>query len=805
MALIGAWMRREIHRRWRSLAVLALLVALADAVVFAAAAGARRGYTAIERLERVTVPATVQVEPYTAGFDWDAVRALPEVAGLTTYANSAFAIEEVANPYAAGSPAADPGAMRVVERPVVLAGRLADPRRPNEATVTAGFVRLYGLGVGDTVTAHLYSTDQARQVRAGAHAPSNPAGPEVRLRIVGVVRSIWYSDAEGFEGNLQASPALVVRYPENILGTPTVPAGSLGALVRLRGGDADLPAFQSHLSAIAGRRDVTVRALSEFAQARRQATTYEGLWLLAFAAAAAAASVLLVGQTLARHVASTVRELSVLTTVGMTPAQLVRTAAAAPALAVATGTLVGTAVAALASRWFPIGTAADVEPEPGFAFDPLVLGLGPLAVLTAGVGIAATSAALARTPRRADASPRPSSVVVAAVRAGMPLVTVVGARFALEAGRGRTSASSRSALIGAAAGVTGVVAALTLAAAVDEAAANPARFGQTWGLMAVVGQGGQAVPAADRVLAAAASDPDVTGVDDGRVGVAQLGDGALSTTLFSPAPVGRPLDVVTTRGRAPTSGEEILLGPETATVAGVDVGARVLVAGTRDTPATMTVSGIGFVPMWVDSSYYKGGWVTGAGFDALFTGYDVRVGLLSTRAGADLAAVRDRLGARLRGLTGTREVSVEPADRLFAQDEVIRISRLPSLLGAFLGLLAVTAVGHALITTARRRRHDLAVLRALGMTRGQVRWVLHTQSSLLALAGLVVGVPLGVALGRTVWRVVAGFMPLQYAPPDVAVALALVVPASVLVANVVAAWPARLAGRMRVGYVLRAE
>src|SRR5919199_921392 len=129
MDLIGTWTRREVRRRWRSLAVLALLVALADAVVFAAASGARRGYSAVDRLERVTVPATAQVEPYTPGLDWDAVRALPEVAGLTTYANSAFAIEEVPNPYPAGNPPADPGAMRVVERPVVLAGRLADPRR----------------------------------------------------------------------------------------------------------------------------------------------------------------------------------------------------------------------------------------------------------------------------------------------------------------------------------------------------------------------------------------------------------------------------------------------------------------------------------------------------------------------------------------------------------------------------------------------------------------------------------------------------------------------------------------------------
>ena len=77
---------------------------------------------------------------------------------------------------------------------------------------------------------------------------------------------------------------------------------------------------------------------------------------------------------------------------------------------------------------------------------------------------------------------------------------------------------------------------------------------------------------------------------------------------------------------------------------------------------------------------------------------------------------------------------------------------LPLALGAFLALLAIGAVGHALSIAVRRRRHELAVLRALGLTRRQSRLVIATQASLLAVIGLAFGIPLGVALGRTLWR-----------------------------------------------------
>jgi ABC-type antimicrobial peptide transport system permease subunit len=105
----------------------------------------------------------------------------------------------------------------------------------------------------------------------------------------------------------------------------------------------------------------------------------------------------------------------------------------------------------------------------------------------------------------------------------------------------------------------------------------------------------------------------------------------------------------------------------------------------------------------------------------------------------------------------------------------------------------------------RRRRHDVAVLRALGMTRWQTRSVVITQATALAVAGLVFGLPLGVAAGRLLWHLVADITPVQYQPPVALLAVLLAVPVAVLVANALATWPGRRAARLRIATVLRAE
>jgi ABC-type antimicrobial peptide transport system permease subunit len=127
------------------------------------------------------------------------------------------------------------------------------------------------------------------------------------------------------------------------------------------------------------------------------------------------------------------------------------------------------------------------------------------------------------------------------------------------------------------------------------------------------------------------------------------------------------------------------------------------------------------------------------------------------------------------------------------------------VLAGLLALLATVAVGHAVVLAIRRRRRELAVLRTIGFTSGHVRASIAYQASILTALGLVVGIPLGIAAGRAVWRLVAdglGIAPAFAVPvlPLVAVAIA-----ALLIANVIAALAANRAVHDRPAAVLSAE
>ncbi len=801
------WLRIDVRRRWRSLAALGLLIALAGVIVVAFVAGARRGSSALPRLASVTLPATAAVLPNLPGFDWSRVEALPEVASVSTIAiDYELSVRGLPDGLVTFPPVNDT-VLRSIEKPAVLAGRVFDPAR-DEAVVTAKFVAHYHLGVGDTIVLHLPT---AKELAAGhGSGPGGSlTGPRLPMRIVGVIRSPWYSDPPDSTGGILLSPAVARRYPANVIGDSRGGHffNPVNALVRLRGGEAAIPQLRRDVARLTGRSDIDILDLpSKYRDTQRQ-ITFESRSLLALAAAAFVAALLLIGQALARYTTASAPELQTLRALGMAPRQAVAAAAAGPALVALLGAILAAAGAVIAAQWFPIGTAAQFEPAPGPSVDWMVIApaLAGIPLLVGGGAMAAAWAALGAARR--DRPQRRSAIAAAMAQADLATPVVVGVRFALESGRGRAAVPVRPALIGAIAGVLGIVAAFTFSHAVSDAVAHPQRFGQTFQLVATTGFDGTDLGPSAKVIAGLDRLPTVTGVDDSRVAVATGPRDLGSVTLYEYSAGLKPVPVVVTRGRMPRAPDEVLLAPRTMSALKARVGSRVRLSGNKGS-RTMLVTGLGLVPEGSHNSYADGGWVTPTGFTSLFSGFKFHEILVTLRsdargakAGTTLAAQVEHVQPQLRGSGLEFDDAAVPVEVAELHD--VRV--LPVVLGLFLALLAAGAVGHALASAVRRRAHDLAVLRALGTTRWQCRLIVVTQASVLALVGLVFGVPLGLIVGRAVWRSVADYTPVQYIPPVAVWVLLAVGPAALLAANLLAAWPGQRAARLRVAQVLRTE
>ena len=107
--------------------------------------------------------------------------------------------------------------------------------------------------------------------------------------------------------------------------------------------------------------------------------------------------------------------------------------------------------------------------------------------------------------------------------------------------------------------------------------------------------------------------------------------------------------------------------------------------------------------------------------------------------------------------------------------------------------------------SVRRRRRDLALLKTLGFTQRQLVAAVAWQASVAAVIGIVIGVPLGIVVGRWLWTLFARQI---YAVPQPSVpvlSVLLVALGALVLANIVAAWPGLVAARTPTALLLRAD
>jgi hypothetical protein len=826
----AVWLRARAQLRGRAGAslLLAVLVGLAGGVVLAALAGARRSDAALPQFlaaSRTTDTLVWMIgssgrpgQPARTDLaaELRAVAALPQVRAAQRVLPL---IMSASDPTGPGGPSRqlgwvglDRAGYEVFGRPRLVAGRLPQPNRPEEAAVDEEFAWRHGLRAGAAFRVGTYT--RAQFGPAGEGVPIPPEGPAADLRVTGILRSPddLLPVAEGRNevdadesSNLYLTPAFWRRYG------PDLANYGIAIAVDLHRGHADLPAFTAAVQQRLGSQ-AAVDA-SEFVDEGnitlgvRRAIALETAALLAFAMLAALAALLLVGQTIGRQVFLESAEYPTLAALGMTRGQLVAVALVRAALIGAGGAAVAVAAAVTLSPLTPIGVARRAELDPGVAADWPVLAAGALAIIAlvaAGVSLPAWRAAGARGDALGVIDPagpgRPSRVAGALAAAGAPPTAVIGVRLALEPGRGRTAVPVRAALAGAAAAVCAVTAAAGFGASLARLVSTPPGYGVTWDVsVGGFASAAAAEPVARRLLgnsevaAMAAMLGETNASIDGRyVPIMAIEErrGSLPPAVIE--------------GREPLRPDEIALGSITLRSLGKQVGDTVTVAAEQRPARRLRVVGRVVLnqPHW-DSviTQGKGGIVHPDEFRRLVPDPSLAYPatfLIRLDQGAD----RDQAMARLRHEFAGRLSMPRPhADIRNFQ----RVDGLLGLLAALVVLLALGTMMHALVTSVRRRRRDLAVLKTLGFVRGQVAATIAWQATTSAVVALGVGLPLGVVVGRWAWQLTASQLGVDSGPIVSPLAIAAAAAGTVLVANLVAATPGWAAGRLRPATTLRSE
>jgi hypothetical protein len=774
------------------LVVLGLLAGLSASLAMAAVAGSRRAETAFSRLRSRTNGADAVVFPSQSApgiYDWSKMRALPYVEQVAPW-SLVFGTSPGSPPGQTlfMMPARHGGWLESLERPVVIKGRMFEPSAVGQVVVDEGAARQYHLSVGDT--APFQAFDQ-KHIDLGP-----PKGAKLDVKVVGIIREP--SEFLFTGGLIFLSPGTGEKYGtqlgriDNAHVTVRHPATDMA---KLRRDSARLlapgtPVLDLHS---VERRISTAISVEQLAQ-------------LLLGLAVAAAAIVFVGQALARSVSTVDDDALVLRGLGLTRANRTVAAVLPHALALAVAVPLAFVGAVVLSPRFPIGFARTVDPDVGVHVDWVVLLPGLLALIVLMLG-GATAIAWRRSGRLVgEGSDRPSSIGVA-VRRAAPLPVGLGTTMAFEPGRGRRSVPVRPALLGAVAGILGIVGTFTISHGLNDALSHPQRAGVTWdesvnpGLADYTKRVDTMSPQFVQALRGQRDASDIAVL--GREIVDVNGAGV---PMFDSKPVRGDVELVTINGRAPASASEASIGPATASQLGVGIGDTVTV--TDRGKRRITIVGESLFPQEVHSGFTEGLWVTPAAFRSIAPPTDVE----KQEGPEQIAAIRWRDGVSVRAARAHLEQTMGRSDRGIEAAEVPpellnlkRVRSVPAILVTFLVLLAVSTLAHVLVTSVSRRRGEFAVLRSLGFTRRQTSTIVVTQSTAVGLVGLIIGIPLGLVLGRLGWTWVAGKVPLVYASPITLVVVVLTIPAALVVTNLVAALPGRRAARLAPASVLRTE
>ena len=596
--------------------------------------------------------------------------------------------------------------------------------------------------------------------------------------------------------------------------------------VRLRDGAGDWGAFAARATAI-GKNAVFVSPGNVFGVPAAAASAQRGIHLdvvalLLFGALVALVTVVLVGQAVARQTILQAEDYAELRVLGGTRAQIVGIVVLRSGLIGLAGAFLGVAIAWLASPLTPVGLARQAEIHPGFAFDSVIVIPGAIAL---GALISAWSILpawrMAARPIMAPADGglpvRGSGVPGLAWKTGLSPAAAVGTWFALQPGRGRSSAPVVMPMLSAALSVAVLGAALTFGTSLGHLVSSPTQQGWNWDVLIGnpndlhdrIAQDGRLL-ATNPYVAAYSAIAILASQDQGTATI----DGKSVPTLLAINPLKGEVYPPLLQGHQPEADNQIVLGTQTLDRLHKRVGQSVAVP-TPEGRLTLDIVGRMIVPSIGDlfsNALGDGGWVYGP---AVLKQQAQQRAQPAGGSNATPPTVFNMFAVRYaRGVSPTaayvslrRQFGSVVLRQLPSEDvlNIQNVDRLPLVLAGLVTLLGLATIGNSLFTSVRRRRRDLAILKAIGFGPRQVAAVVGWQATTFAAVSLIVGIPIGIIAGGWAWTVVASSIGSSSPPQIPALVIALMVPATIVFCNLIAAAPGWAAARIPPAVVMRSD
>jgi hypothetical protein len=578
-------------------------------------------------------------------------------------------------------------------------------------------------------------------------------------------------------------------------------------------------AVEAEIDRAAGPGRVPTYTVTSIVETKaEQAIKPESIALAVFGGIVALAVLLIAGQVISQQLRRDADDLNVVRALGASPAMTTSDGLIGVVGAVVVGSLLAVAVAIGLSPLAPLGPARPFIPDSGIAFDWAVLSLGALGLVVVLSAIAVVGAAR-RAPhrvvsRRERLGQRRSILARSASAQGMSPAAVTGIRFALEPGASRNAVPVRSAIVGTALAIVVVTGTITFGASLTHLVSHPSLYGWNWSYELSAGQGNGDIPQ-QQVTRLLDHDHDVAAWTGVYFAALQLDHVPVPVIGASPkAAVAPPI----LAGHGVDARDQVVLGKITLAQLHKHIGDTILVTGGSGKPTRLRIVGTATMPTIG---------VVGDSHPTMGTGALLSYKLIPPRArnpysdpitGPNSILVRLRTGvnraAAIRSLHTIATATSTNANFGVAVVDVQHPAEIvnyrsmgstPVLLGAALAGGAMAALGLILIASVRRRRHDLALLKTIGFTRRQLSATIAWQATVAVGVGTIIGIPVGIIIGRALWNVFARAIDVVPQPTVSVLAIAIIGFGALVLANVVAAIPARQAALTGTAVLLRTE